>query len=71
MPVLTESSDSLKGAWTVVRSEWAEAKEHWRDATAESFEHNLWQEWEEQVPKLIARLDELDEILQQAIERTD
>ena len=70
MSALNESSDRLRGAWAAVRSGWDEAKEHWRDATAEDFERNLWNIWEEQVPQVIMRLDELDEVLQQAIERT-
>jgi hypothetical protein len=65
-----EPSDRLKGAWLAVRSEWHDAKEHWHDAIADTFERNVWQQWEEQVPQMLMRLDDLDQILQQALERT-
>jgi uncharacterized protein YukE len=67
---VTDSSARIRGAWSSLQSEWSTAREHWRDAMGEQFERSVWQSWEQEVPQLIKVLEELDEVLDQAISRT-
>lgn len=70
MSEINDAADRLKGAWSGLQDHWHTAKEHWRDAVGETFERTVWNEWEQEIPGLLKSLEDLDEILGQAIERT-
>jgi hypothetical protein len=68
---ISEAAESLSGAWSGLCGRWHDAREHWRDAIGDSFERRLWQEWEAEMPQLLRALNDLNEVLSQAVEHTE
>jgi hypothetical protein len=66
-----DETERLKAAWSGLAASWATAREHWNDPIADSFERNVWHNWEDHMSQLLGSLANLDEILNDAIERTD
>ena len=70
MSRLGEAHYSLRGSWSILGGQWSETRRQWRDSVGERFEREVWQEWEEEVPKFLRALNELDEELGRALRQT-
>lgn len=63
---LTDLMQNLRGHWQFLLSEQQELSEQWRDAYYLRFRKSHWAKWQETVPDLLAALDDLDQVMQQA-----
>lgn len=61
---MRDSSERLKAEWSYLRGTWENAREHWQDAVARHFEQRFWSNWEREVPRTLASLQELEKVLQ-------
>jgi hypothetical protein len=71
MGSINDTQDSIKGEWSILQSEWDNTRSLWRDSVANRFEKQFWSELERQIPQLLSAMEELDEILDQALYNTE
>ena len=62
--------DRLQTDWKVLQSEWAQCRSEWRDAVADQFEQEYWNQWESLMPKMLGFLSELDNLLSRIPQQT-
>ena len=60
----------MRGEWTSLQKHWEATREQWHDTVEQRFEKEFWREWEQQVPKTLKRLAELERVLDQALADT-
>jgi hypothetical protein len=60
---LSGNKGRLSGLVREISLEWAETKNHWRDAKSEEFERTYMAELSAQVGRSVAVLDQLEELL--------
>jgi len=70
MSMISEMCDNLNTEWKILQNQWNNSRQQWRDAVAERFEREFWQEWEEVVPCTLQSIVDLDDILSQALRNT-
>ena len=68
---LNESHESIKSSWVELQEQWADARQQWRDSIGYRFEREWWQQLEDEVPRLLTAMAELDDVLDQALRNTD
>lgn len=66
METLTDLTQNLGGDWQYLQSEQWELSQRWRDAHYSRFRKSHWAKWQETVPVLLATLNRLDQLMQQA-----
>ena len=66
MSQLGDLEQDLGFSWRTLQDEWAEARAEWRDAVAEKFELEYWDELEHEMPQLLGAISEFDEEFRQA-----
>lgn len=71
MSSLSEVNASLRGEWSALESQWHSTRSQWRDSVADRFEKEFWRDIEEDVPKFLRELDQVDETLSQALRTLD
>lgn len=71
MSRLAETHDNIRGSWSILQGQWTETRRQWRDSVGERFEREMWQEWEDDIPQVLQAMQDLDEILNQALQQTD
>jgi len=62
--------DRLQVDWKVLQSEWAQCRGEWRDAVADQFEQEYWNQWESMMPQMLGFLTELDDLLNRIPQQT-
>jgi uncharacterized protein YukE len=70
MSGLTDSYDRLRGEWSALSRQWEGTRAEWCDSIGDRFEREFWPEWEDEVPKLLRAMSELDEALDAALRHT-
>lgn len=60
---MKDNLDQLRGEWAYLQNIWSSTREHWRDSVADGFDQRLWSQWEQVLPQILSRMDELEEIL--------
>jgi hypothetical protein len=68
---LNESREGINGSWLELQGQWADVRLQWRDAVANRFEREWWLPLEEDVPRLLDAMSELDSTLDQALRYTE
>ncbi|MCU1263947.1 MAG: hypothetical protein JWM21_265 [Acidobacteria bacterium] len=71
MGSLSEIHDDLRGEWSALEAQWHSTRSQWRDAVADRFEKEFWQEMEEGIPQFLRELEEVDQTLNQALRSLD
>jgi hypothetical protein len=66
MSRLTDIQQDLEFSWRALQDEWATARGEWRDAVAEKFGREYWDELENEMPGFLAALSEFEEEFQSA-----
>ena len=67
MSQLNDLQQDINFLWRNLQDEWEQARGEWRDAVAERFEQDYWNELEGEMPQLLRAMAELDEAFQQAV----
>ncbi len=70
MSRIGEMYERMRGEWTSLQKHWEATREQWHDTVEQRFEKEFWREWEQQVPKALKRLAELERVLDQALADT-
>lgn len=68
---MSEASQELAAAWSVLASQWLETRSHWRDAVALEFEGRCWSELHQQTQELLRAAKRLDDTFSQALRSID
>jgi len=68
---LNDQCDLLESYWKNLHQQWEETRLHWKDSVGDYFEHEFWQDLEKDIPKLIIKLQELDEAIAQALRNVE
>jgi uncharacterized protein YukE len=68
---IAEAREAIAGEWSSLESLWEETRHDWRDAAAERFEREFWNELEGTVPQLLKAMDDLNDTLDQALRNTE
>ena len=68
---MNDSQDTIRGEWRLLLSQWSSTRAQWRDMVAVQFEKDFWRQWEHEVPGLLNALEDLDNVLDQALRATD
>jgi hypothetical protein len=71
MSMLREVYDRLQGEWGGLQNQWSSTRGQWRDSVGDRFEREFWMRWEIEVPRLLKSVDDLEEVLDQALRNTD
>lgn len=64
---LNDQCDLLESYWKNLCQQWEETRLHWKDSVGDYFEREFWQDLEKDIPKLLLKLQELDEVMAQAL----
>jgi hypothetical protein len=70
MSKLSDLHVGLQAEWGRVQAFWRAAREQWRDEVADNFERRHWQEWDQQTAAFLRAFDELEEIVNSALQDT-
>lgn len=71
MEAITDARAGWQSQWRSLQTQWHATRAVWHDGVAAHFEREFWSFWETEVPPLLCALDELDEALEQAWQRTE
>lgn len=65
---LSYIQDNMQNNWSRLRHEWQSCTTQWNDGVARTFEQDHWQEYERVLPFAIDKLEELDNLIQKAVQ---
>jgi len=71
MSKLSYILDNIRNDWSQLRHEWQSCSTEWNDGVARTFEREHWQEYERVLPFAIDKLEELDNLIQTALEEIE
>jgi hypothetical protein len=71
MGEINDLRNNLQSHWNGLQTQWETTRGSWRDAVSDRFEREFWSFWEEEIPKLLRAMDDLDETLDNALRRTE
>lgn len=64
---MSGENESIRAEWRLLLSQWKSARTQWRDPVALRFERDFWRQYEEEVPRFLQILDQLDDVLERAL----
>jgi hypothetical protein len=68
---MSEREDRVLAHWSALQAQWGTSRSAWRDVVALRFEQEYWSEFETEMPKLLAALEDLEESLATARRESD
>jgi len=71
MGMIAEEQHRVREAWQRLSGEWEQGREQWQDEIGEFFEREYWSDLATEVPMLLRAMEELDEVLGQALYNTE
>lgn len=66
MSLLRAILDNLRAYWRMSECQWETTKSKWKDRVSEYFEKEYWKEWQDEMPKSLKVLENLQHTLDQA-----
>lgn len=64
---MSDSYERIRGEWSQLTGQWRATRKEWQDSVAARFEKEYWTSWEDQFPKLLRELNELEETIDKAL----
>lgn len=61
----------LQSYWKDINIKWNIVDEKWKDKVKDIFEKEFWNDWEEEMPKFLKSLENLSNIIEQALSNTN
>jgi hypothetical protein len=71
MGTVYDTQERLKAAWSLLQAQWESTRSRWLDPVSDHFQEEWWMELETEVPKFLAELSNLDDILDKASRNTE
>jgi hypothetical protein len=71
MSTIAEVQEMIGGEWAGLESQWEMTRQKWRDSVAEYFEREYWGELADEVPRLLQAMEDLNDMLNHALSRTE
>lgn len=68
MSCLAYISEEIKNNWSQLRYDWRTCRDGWNDGVASRFEQQYWQEYERVLPFSVNTLENLDDLIQRALQ---
>ncbi len=65
---LVFSIENIRNDWSQLRNDWRICRDGWNDGVASRFEQQYWQEYERVLPFSVNTLENLDNLIQRAIQ---
>ncbi len=56
--------------WKDIKVKWDMVDEKWKDKVKELFKKQFWNDWEEEMPKFLKSLENISNVIEQAISNT-
>jgi hypothetical protein len=69
MSPLDGPTSELASQWSKLRACWNVTSEKWNDEVANAFAKKHWEEWERELPAFLAALENLDEVVGEALNK--
>jgi hypothetical protein len=63
---VSDSYERIRAEWSQLTGQWRDTRKEWQDSVAARFEKEYWAPWEDQFPKLLSELKELEETIDKA-----
>lgn len=70
MSQLHVSAEQVRREWQSLWTVWSMARQKWQDGVADRFEREFFHAWETDMNVFLDRLDELNNVLQDALRHT-
>jgi hypothetical protein len=64
---VSDSYERIRAEWSQLAGQWHATRKEWQDSVAARFEKEYWTAWEDQFPKLLRELNELEETIDKAL----
>lgn len=71
MSEINDARNNLQSHWNSISAQWQTTRHAWRDVVGDRFEREFWSILEDQIPKLLRAMDDLDETLDKALRSTE
>ena len=70
MSQIGETRSNLQTRWNSLQAQWQTTRQDWRDEMGDLFEREFWINWEEEMPKLLRAMENLEHTIEQGMRRT-
>lgn len=71
MSMIGDMEQEFRAAYGELRDCWYATRSGWRDDVALRFEREFWRDWEEEAPRLLASMPDIDDLVSTALQQTE